>query len=72
MVRFREVHAGAHVDDAGLQRFGKLDQQRDTLFVRAARSTTITGRSALASKRAASFTALVSPCGGEVGVYFGM
>ena len=35
--------------------------------VRAARSTTITGRSALASSRAASLTAPVSPCGGEVG-----
>ena len=72
MVRLREVHAAAHVDDARLQRLGELHEQPTPFSVRAARSTTITGRSALASSRAASLTAPVSPCGGEVGVYFGM
>ena len=35
--------------------------------VRATRSATMTGLSALARSRAASLTAPVSPCGGEVG-----
>ncbi len=42
------------------------------LAVRAARSATMTGRSALASRRAASRTAPLSPWGGAVGTYFGM
>ena len=68
IMRVGEVHPAALVDDLRLQ---ELRQARPGAArrsrVRAARSATITGFCALARSRAASFTAPLSPCGGDVG-----
>jgi hypothetical protein len=48
----REIHAAALVDDGRVQRLGQLDQDFTPAWLRAQRSATITGRSALTRRRA--------------------
>ena len=73
MVRLREVHAGAHVDDARLQRLGKLHEQPHAVLG-ARRAVDHDHRPLGVGQQLAPLPSprRISPCGGEVGVYFGM
>jgi hypothetical protein len=73
MVGLREVHAGAHVDDARLQRLGKLNEKPDAVLG-ARRAIDDDHRPLGVGQEAAPLPSrqLLSPCGAEVGVYFGM